>query len=346
MATIADVARQAGVSMMTVSRVINNSGAVSDATREKVEAAIRNLGYRPNMVARSLATNRTRMIAYVVSDLANPFFPEVSKGVHSMCRERGYLAIVYDVSDRRSMDDCLELLVDQRVAGVVFHHMNLAQAQVDQLMGEGVKCVTIDNEYDLAGITTIESDNYTGARRAARLLIDRGHRRIGCVHGHYADSDSPVPDDLEYTETFQRRIWRDRTRGFLDELREAGLEPACMIEGRGSAHYAIVNDSFGAAGMSDADDMPTALYCENDLIALGVLGECLKRHVSVPDRLAIVGHDGLDFGVAHYPRLTTIRQPRYETGRLAAERLIKAIELDGAPEHIMTRSDLFRGDTV
>ncbi len=346
MATIADVARQAGVSMMTVSRVINNSGAVSDATRDKVERAIRQLGYRPNMVARSLATNRTRMVAYVVSNLANPFFAEVSKGIHNQCREHGYLAIVYDVSELRRVDDCLEMLVDRRIAGVIFHHLNITQAQAGMLLRRGVKCVTIDNECDLAGITTIESDNYLGARRATRLLIEKGHVRIGCIHGHYTADMPAGAKDLEYTETFQRRIWRDRTRGFLDEMREAGLTPACMLEGRGSAHYGIVTGSLSLARMAADGDLPTALYCQNDLMALGVLGECLEKGVPVPGRMAIVGHDGLDFSTALYPRVTSIRQPRYESGRLAAEKLIDAIENDSAGEHILTRSDLFLGDTV
>ena len=346
MATIADVAKQAGVSMMTVSRVINNSGAVSDATREKVEQAIKRLGYRPNMVARSLATNRTRLIAYVASNFANPYFAEVTKGIYTQCRERDYLALLYDVSGAWHVDECLEMLVDQRIAGVIFHHLNITQPQVTMLARKGVKCVTIDNEFNLSGITTIESDNYQGARRATRLLIEKGHTRIGCIHGHYSAASQSGLENMEYTETFQRRIWRERTRGFLDEMHEAGLAPACMVEGRGSAHYSIVTGSFSVARMIEEGDMPTALYCQNDLMALGVLGECLEKGISVPDRVAIVGHDGLDLSLVLFPRVTTVRQPRYDTGCLAARKLIAAIEDGAAPEQITTTSDLFIGNTV
>ena len=346
MATIADVARQAGVSMMTVSRVINNSGAVSNATRDKVEQAIKRLGYRPNMVARSLATNRTRMLSYVVSDLANPYFPEVSKGIHNQCRERGYLPIVYDVSDLWRVNECLEMLVDQRIAGVIFHHLNITQAQVTLLSRNGVKCVTIDNENALKGITTIQSDNYLGARRATRLLIDSGHTRIGCIHGHYSAAMPTGLENMEYTESFQRRIWRDRTKGFLDEMHEAGLAPACMIEGRGSSHYSSVTGSLSIAKLLESDRLPTALYCQNDLMALGVLRECRELDIPVPGRVAIVGHDGLDLNYVLFPRVTTVRQPRYDTGCLAARKLIDAIENDCVPEQITTCSDLFIGDTV
>ena len=346
MATIADVAKKAGVSMMTVSRVINNSGAVSDATREKVEQAIRRLGYRPNMVARSLATNRTRMIAYVASDFSNPYFSEVTKGIYTLCREKGYLAVLYDVSGAWQVDECLEMLVDQRIAGVIFHHLNITQSQVTMLARKGVKCVTIDNECDLCGITTIESDNYLGARRATRFLIDRGHTRIGCIHGHYSSASQAGLEDVEYTETFQRRIWRERTRGFLDEMHDAGLAPACMVECRGSAHYSIVNGSFSVGKLIEGGEMPAALYCQNDLMALCVLGECLEMGISVPEQVAIVGHDGLDLSFVLFPRVTTVRQPRYDTGFLAARRLIDAIEEDAAPEKIVTSSDLFIGNTV
>ena len=346
MATIADVAKQAGVSMMTVSRVINKSGAVSDATREKVEQAIKQLGYRPNMVARSLATNHSRMVAYVVSDLSNPYFTEVSKGIHSQCLEHDYLVVISDVSDLWRVDDLLEMLVDQRIAGVIFHHLNISQSQVAMLLHKGVKCVTIDNECELSGITTIESDNYLGARCATRYLIEKGHTRIGCIHGHYSADLPKNLEDIEYTESFQRRIWRDRTQGFLDEMRSAGLSPVCMIEGRGSAHYSIVNSSLSLTRMMEEGEMPTALYCQNDLMALGVLGECMEKGIHVPERMAIVGHDGLDSSIVLYPRITTVRQPRYETGYLAAQKLFDAIENRCPPEQITTHSDLFVGNTV
>jgi len=346
MTTIADVAKEAGVSMMTVSRVINHSGAVSEATRERVEHAIRKLGYRPNMVARSLATSRTRMVAYVASDFANPYFTEVTKGIYTACRERDYLAILYDVSNAWQVDECMNMLVDQRLAGVIFHHLNITQEQAARLERRGVKCVTIDNEHDLTGITTIDSDNYLGARRATRLLIERGHRRIGCVHGLYSTEEARKLENMEYTETFQRRIWRDRTRGFIDEMQAAGLDPACMIEGRGSAHYSMVAGSFNVAELLEGDDTPLALYCENDLMALGALGECLEKKIPVPERVAIVGHDGLDLSFVLYPRVTTVRQPRCATGRLAAEKLIDSIENDAAPEKIVMEPDLFYGDTV
>lgn len=347
MPTIADVAKHAGVSMMTVSRVINKNAHVSVKTRERVMRAIEELSYRPNMVARSLATRRNQMIAYVVSNLANPFFAEVSMGVENVCVDRGYTVIIYDVADEKRLEACLDMLIDRRLEGVIFHHLNISQEHVQILQENGVRCATIDNEQDLKNVTMIDSDDYLGGRMAARHLIDKGHSRIGCIHGCYDAKMLEKYENVEYIESFQRRIWWNRTQGFLDEMKDAGLEPVCMLEGRGTARigFATGRETLQQV-LSLGDYRPTALYCENDLIALGVLSECLEYSLAVPNDIAIIGHDGLDVGMRLYPRVTTVRQPRYHMGTLAAEKLIDVIEKQIATERIVVQSDLFLGDTT
>lgn len=346
MVTIADVAKQAGVSMMTVSRVINNNAHVSEKTRQRVLQAVEELSYRPNMVARSLATRRNQMIAYVVSNLANPFFAEVSMGVENICVERGYIVIIYDVTSQKRLETCLNMLIDRRLDGVIFHHLDIRHEHVAQLQENGVRCVTIDNEQDLPEITQVDSDNYEGGRNAARYLIERGHSKIGCIHGCYDSKKIESYSDLEYIERFQRKIWRDRTQGFLDELHSAGLEPTCMVEGRGTASMGFKSGSEVYRQIYGMDCRPTALYCENDVIALGVLSECLERGRRVPEEIALIGHDGLDIGMQLYPRITSVHQPRYQMGTLAAGKLIDSIESETEPERVLVHSDLFRGDTV
>lgn len=346
MVTIADVAKQAGVSMMTVSRVINKSAHVSDKTRQRVMQAVEELSYRPNMVARSLATRRNQMIAYVVSNLANPFFADVSMGVENVCVERGYIVIIYDVTSEQRMDACLNMLIDRRLDGVIFHHLDIRPEHVEQLRQNGVHCVTIDNEQDIPEITQIDSDDYEGGRMAARHLIERGHREIGCIHGCFDSEAVQNYPDLEYIERFQRKIWRNRTQGFLDEMHSAGLEPTYMLEGRGTAHRGFRAGSELYREMHDRGVAPKALYCENDVIALGVLSECLELGMRVPEEIAIVGHDGLDIGKQLYPRITSVHQPRYEMGSVAAEKLLDDIQTEAAPERILVHSQLFRGDTA
>lgn len=346
MVTIADVAKRAGVSVMTVSRVINNSAHVSEKTRQRVLQAVEELAYRPNMVARSLATRRNQMIAYVVSDLANPFFAEVSMGVENVCAQRGYNVIICNVASEQRLEACMHMLIDRRLDGAIFHHLNLCSGHVAQLRVSGVRCVTIDNEQDLPEITRVDSDNYEGGRNAAQYLIGCGHREIGCIHGCLDDARIPGDSNVQYAERFQRKVWRDRTRGFLDALDSAGLVPAFMLEGRGT-----VQEGFGAAAeiyrrMCRMERTPTAIYCENDIMALGMLSQCKEHGRRVPGELALIGHDGLDIGMQLYPRVTSIHQPRYQMGSIAAGRLIDSIEGETQAERILVHADLFRGDTA
>lgn len=346
MVTIADVAERAGVSMMTVSRVINKSAHVSEKTRQRVMQAVEELSYRPNMVARSLATRRNQMIAYVVSNLANPFFADVSMGLENVCMERGYIVMIYDVSSEKRMDACLNMLIDRRLDGVIFHHLDIRQEYIEQLRQNGVHCVTIDNERELSQITQLDSDDYEGGRMAARHLIESGYRQIGCIHGCCDSTVVCDYPDLEYIERFQRKIWYNRTKGFLDEMHSAGMEPACMLEARGTAHRGFGAGSELFYELHRQGDVPKALYCENDVIALGVLSKCLELGMRVPEEVAIVGHDGLDIGRQLYPRITSVHQPRYDMGRVAAEKLLDSIETNVAPEHIVMHSKLFKGDTT
>ena len=138
MATIEDVARLANVSEMTVSRVINNSGPVKDSTRERVMQVIEELHYRPNMMAKGLATHRSHIIAYVVADISDPFHAEVSKGIEEVCYNRGYITMVCDTHDKIRESDYANMLIDRQIDGVIFHHLNIKKEQVDELEASGV----------------------------------------------------------------------------------------------------------------------------------------------------------------------------------------------------------------
>ncbi len=346
MATISDVAKRAGVSVMTVSRVINKSARVSDDMIERVNRAISELNYRPNMVARGLATRHTHMIAYVFSNLANPFFAAVSMGIQNACAEKGYTMILFDITSAERFNECLDTLIDRRIDGVVFHHLDVRQENVDSLRSNGVCVATIDNEVDLEGVTSVNGDDYEAARMATRHLIDRGYRRIGCVHEQYEDRSDENRGKKDYIQLFQRRIWKNRTRGFLDEMRSASLEPVCMIEGSGTADIAFAEDKESLQRILAPENRPCALYCENDIIALAVLSESMRQGIRVPQEIAIIGHDGLDYGMMLYPRLTTVCQPRYEMGSLAAHRLIDTIEHKSENEIIFTHSTVVAGDTT
>lgn len=340
--TIADVAKRANVSMMTVSRVINNSGHVSEQTRKRVQEAIDLLGYRPNMMAKGLATGRSKLIAYVMSDLSNPFFSLVSKGIENACFDRDYTVIICDTGSDQRVEDCLDMLIDRQIDGAIFHHLNLSAAQVARLTEGHVQCVMIDNEVELPDVSSVDSDNYEGGMLAVRHLIEKGHKKFGCITGFLED-----PGDVEdYINTFQRRIWRDRTRGYLDALRDAGLSSNILFQGSGVLRTGFPLAQNYIREIMCLPDPPTALYCGNDLIALGVLSELLETSIPVPERMAIVGHDGVEMSMILYPRVTTIVQPRYEMGFTATNMLLDLIEKSAPVEHRIMPSTLFQGDTT
>ncbi len=341
MATIADVAKYANVSMMTVSRVINRRGNVSEATRRKVEDAIDALSYRPNMMAKGLVTGKSRLIAYVMCNLSDPFHGLVSKGIENACFDRNYTVIICDASSEARVKDSIEMLIDRQLDGAIFHHMQITPEQAARLEEADIRCVMIDNEVELKQVSSIDSDNYRGGYMAARHLIEKGHTRIGCIRGSLGSGPYE-----EYIDTFQRKIWTDRTRGFEDAMREAGLVPIVRCEGSGAMKQGFLLAQGFVREIVALPDPPTALYCENDILALGALSELLELKIDVPGRMAVVGHDGLETCTLLYPRVTTIMQPRYEMGFKAASMLLDRIEHGARVEHRIVNSSLFQGDTT
>lgn len=340
--TIADVAKHASVSMMTVSRVINNSGHVSDQTRRRVQEAIDLLSYRPNMMAKGLATGRSKLIAYVMSNLSDPFHSLVSKGIENACFERNYTVIICDTGSDQRVEDCIDMLTDRQIDGAIFHHLNMSQEQVSRLAAGNVRCVMIDNEAELPDVSSVDSDNYQGGMMATKHLIAKGHRSIGCITGLLEDPGFCE----EYIDGFQRKIWRDRTQGYLDALKGAGLQQGVLYEGSGGLKQGFLLAQGYVRELMRLPAPPTALYCGNDVIALGALSELLEMKVPVPERMAIVGHDGLEMSTILYPRVTTIVQPRYEMGFTAANMLLDLIEWDAPVGHRIMDSTLFQGDTT
>lgn len=343
MATIEDVAKLAGVSRQTVSRVINNSGYVSQNSRKSIEAAIEELNYRPNMIAKMLVTRRSRTIAYMMLNMSDPFHNMVNCGLESAAYHKQYTTIVCDAHSPNREQDYMNMFVDNRLGGVIIHHLAITPDQVKWLADNGVKCVLMDNEEDLPGVSHVNSDNYAGGRMAGEYLVSKGHRRIGCVH---APLTMPSDPHVPYENTFQFNMWRQRLNGFTDALKDSGLEPAGLFPTKVRFDYAKSTMPEIVDYLLDMKERPTALYCEDDIMAFGLLDEFWHRGIKVPDDFAIVGHDGLEMSRMVHPYLTTIAQPRYEMGRQACELLIKHIEGKTEPESITLKPKLMVGETA
>ena len=344
MATIEDVAALAEVSRMTVSRVINNKGYVGAETRKRVEAAIKALNYKPNMLAKALVTKRTNILAYVMVNISDPFHNLVKQGFESSAYHGRYTSMMCDVHSAERQQDYLDMFQEICIGGAVFHHLAITQKQIEELEQAGIRCVLMDNEYDLPGVSSVNTDNYAGGRMAAEHLYEKGHRRIGCVHGNLGPIEDGTP--LFYTDTFQFRIWQQRTAGFVDALAEHGLEPTKFFLRNGSQEITEQMSSQVVEQILAAEGPITALYCEDDTMALAIYKRLQERGIRVPEQIAIIGHDGLDLVKMLHPQITTIEQPRQKMGRIAAELLIEQIEHNTEPQHILLQPRLLVGETT
>lgn len=341
MATMDDVARRANVSRMTVSRVINNSGYVKEETRQRINEAIEELKFKPNMFAKGLVTRKSRSIAYVMVNISNPYHNMVSKGFEAEAFEHGYTTMMCDAHTESRVTDYINMLQERCIDGVLLHHLAITEAQVRELEGAGIHCVMMDNETELEDASSVNTDNEQGGRLAAEHLLSKGHTRIACIHGALY----PVKREaLTYEETFQFNIWKKRTEGFRSVMREAGLPDHYLYPGRGFGDAALTNLAIDQ--IFAEKERPTALYCENDFMAMTAIGVLQERGIRIPEDMAVVGHDGLEFCRIVHPHLTTIAQPRYQLGKTAAETLVQCIEKKKEKVNLVLPPRLQEGETT
>ncbi|MGQ7294885.1 LacI family DNA-binding transcriptional regulator [Quadrisphaera sp. KR29] len=307
---IKDVAREAGVSVGTVSNVLNRPDSVSPAKRALVEAAVERLGYVRNESARQLRAGSSRTIALVVLDVANPFFADVIAGAEEAAEAVGALVVVSNSGGRAEREARhLARLEAQRVMGVLLSPVrDSGNAAAEELERRGTPVVLVDRVAEWATTPSVAVDDVRGGQMAGEHLLERGHRVIAFVGG---------PDHLGQV--------RDRLSG----LRAAALGGA-RVEVVPSDDMSVRAGSAAAAALfdrwPDPARRPTAVFCANDLLALGVLNECVRRGVRVPEELALVGYDDIGYaGTAAVP-LTSVRQPRELLGRTAVELLLDVVE--------------------
>jgi len=313
--SVKDVAAAAGVSLGTVSNVLNRPELVSDPTRRKVEAAMSDLGFVRNESARQLRAGRSRTVAYVMLDATNPFFTDVAQGMESSA-ERADLSLFICNSDNRADREhaYLRRLEQQRVQGILVTPVDPDDPTLDELVRHGTPVVIVDRVPRANTHCSVAVDDVLGGRLAVEHLLELGHRRIAFVGG---------PERIGQV--------RDRRAGALVALEAAGRSADDLVVITTEALTVAEGRSAGEriAGMSRAH-RPTAAFCANDLLALGLLQQCVMLDVRVPADLAIVGYDDIEFASAAAVPLTSVRQPRRDLGRTAADLLL---EEAADPEH-------------
>jgi LacI family transcriptional regulator len=306
-ATLRDVAQEAGVSIKTVSRVVNNQGEISEATRQRVLVAIEKLGYRPSKVARALVTQRTDTIGLVLGDITNPFFPEVARGVLDIAEPLGYdVFLCNSDGDQQREIRILRSLADHAVDGIIIFPTFALETMLDEIAVPGRPLVSVNRPFDGRWTSSVMMQSYRGAKMAVNHLLARQHRAIAMLAGQ--TSDAP-------------RL--QRIKGYRDALlehdvpvREEWISPGAPVQARGRDSARELLQRFPEI---------TAIFAYNDLLALGVLQACKELGRRVPDDCAIVGFDDIPLADSIAPALTTVRVDKYELGRQAMNRLLQML---------------------
>lgn len=304
MPTIQDVARRAGVGVGTVSRVINRSPLVSEATRRRVQAVIDELGYRPSEIARALSLGRSATVAVIVPFFTQPSAVERLRGLVDVLKETDFDLVLFDVGTPGQRDERLEMATrTDRVAGLVIVSLSVDPDLVDRLGAARVPIVFLDRR--VPGLPHVFVDDAAGGRMATRHLIGLGHRRIAFVG-----------DDDAAGFGFSSSV--DRCRGYREALAEAGIPERDAFVRLGSASRVEAHRL--TEELLHLDDPPTAVFAASDLQAFGVVEAARDQGLRVPEDLSVMGFDDVD--VSPYLGLSTVRQPLYQSGRRAANMLL------------------------
>jgi LacI family transcriptional regulator, galactose operon repressor len=309
--TIADVAVRAGVSTATVSRVLSGIGGARPATRERVVEAARELGYRPSGIARSLKLRTTRTYGLIVTDIENPFFPQLVRAVEDAARDDGYAILLCNAADDPDREGAyLDLLVDRRVDGVVIAASSLGGRHREWLDAPPLPVVLVNCSAPGVHLPSITSDNRAGGRLALEHLVSLGHRRIGALTAPPRNVDGP-----------------DRLHGVRAGMKAAGLDPGDLPVASGEA--GVAGGERSMRELLEASPDTTGVVAYNDLMAIGAMRAVRAAARLVPDDVSVVGFDDVDLAAFVDPPLTTIAQSTADMGRWAVARLKEAVSRNG-----------------
>jgi len=302
-----DVARLAGVSQAAVSRTFTPGASVSEETRAKVLAAAEQLGYRPNVIARSLIRKSTNMIGLVVMRFTNPFYSRMIRDFTRALQDLGYLTLLFNIADVHEVEDALPTALQYQVDGLIITSATLSSKMAEECARSGTPVVLFGRYASSDNINVVRCDNVLGGRLVADALLDAGHQRLAYIAGEEGASTN-----------------RDREEGFMERLRERGYEPSFR---ESAGDYTYESGFEAARRLLQRDDPPDAIFCASDLIAMGALD--LARYqlgIKLPEDLAIIGFDDIPMASWLGYSLTTVRQPVEEMVQSTIQVLMNAIE--------------------
>ncbi len=322
--TVKDVAKRAGVSQTTVSRVLNNFPVIKESTRQKVLDAIQELGFKPDQIARSLVKQQTNIIGLIVGDISNPFYAETAKVIIARAQEMDYDIILCDTNYANDhFEKSIKMLLDKRVAGIIVASVNRFDARIRELCEQDFPVVLYNRNVDDECANYIVLDNKKGAMMAVEHLVSLGHRKIAYVSG---------PDKYS---TFHQRLL-----GYQEALKKCGIpyNPAWIYNGEFSYEKVFL---FAKELMMQAD-RPTSFFAATDQMAIAVMDAAANCRLSVPEDVSIIGFDNINMASNPYIGLTTISQQKKKMAMLALENLIDLINgrKESKPIHMVLEPEL------
>jgi len=331
--TIYDVAKIAGVSASTISRVMNTPEIVAEDTRQKVMNAVKELAYIPNMIAANMPRRRTNYIGLIIPDITNIFFSNLVRGVQDVCEKNGYSVLVVNSDDSQEKEGrYLKLLYSRRVDGVIltvagYREEEFPEEELSLL--KKMNIVLIDREIN--GMTTpiVKVNNFIGAYSAVKYLLTMGHKKILYLAG------------IEGTKTNQ-----EREKGYLSALKEARISWKKELTADFRLDTAYHKIMYHWPQLKNSDEPPTAIFAANDLMAIGALKAFTQLKIRVPEDISIIGFDNIPFSDCTYPPLTTIAQPTYQMGQKAVETLLKLIDKKKIKKSVEFETKLIERDSV
>jgi len=321
--TMHDVAQTAGVSLMTVSRVVNNKDDVSQATRDRVMDVIEQLSYRPSSIARGLATRRTGTLGVVVPDISNPYFASIVRSAEEEAYAKNYSVFLGNTNEDPERElTVLQSLEDKQVDGLILFSSRLEDDALFEALESFPTVVLVSREKKGADVGAFTIDDVFGGRIAIEHLLKSGHRNIGLISG----------PTISLSTT-------GRLQGYRIALQAAGIPVnENWIQ---HCHPGVEGGQETAKELLKNHPEITALFCHNDLVAVGALQACAELGLRVPDDIAIIGYDDIRLAELVSPKLTTLRVPRTEIGATTMQMLLEQIEVEGAePKEIHLRPEL------
>lgn len=308
MTNIYHIAQKAGVSIATVSRVINNSPGVREETRERVMQVIKEMNYSPNAMAAALTNKKTYTLGLLVPDIANPFFAELARGVEDRANYYGYNVFICNTDNKPHKEkDYMRLLIRKRTEGIIFAAAETGHSSIAQLARKGFPVVLLARELEGVDLDTVLVNNVEAGHMATKHLIELGHRQIAIV-----------------TESLNIKSSQDRYHGYLKALSEEGIMAV--------NEYQVFNVGSIKSGQESSKIIltlpspPTAVVAFNDLVAIGIMEGAKEMGLKIPRDLSVVGFDDTIIASITDPPLTTIAQPIYQMGICAIDRLVGLIK--------------------